>query len=296
MKKQLFTGAATAMVTPFREDASIDFDAMKKLIDFQIEGGIDALVVCGSTGESATLSAKEKLSVFIKAVEYVDGRVPVIAGTGSNDTQASIALSLVAKEHGANGVLLVAPYYNKPSQEGLYYHYKTIAEAVEMPCIIYNVPSRAGINILPETQLKLAEDCEHVVATKEASGDLEQIMKITKYAPKGFLVYSGDDALTLPVMSVGGSGVISVISNYLPKEFGDSVKYALKGKWDKAKKAHFELLELMGLNFIETNPVPVKTALSLMGMMEPHLRMPLVPMMEENKEKLAKAMKKMKLI
>jgi 4-hydroxy-tetrahydrodipicolinate synthase len=291
MKYPLFTGTATAIVTPFLEDESIDFKSFKKLIDSQIASGVEAIVVCGSTGESATLSAKEKISIYIQAVEYSAGRVPIIAGTGSNNTQDSVALTLIAKEHGADAVLLVAPYYNKPSQEGLFRHFKAIADAVDIPQIIYNVPGRTSVNISAKTQLKIARECKNVVGTKEASGNLEQMMHIIKNAPKHFTLYSGDDVLTLPVITMGGKGVISVISNYAPKQFGDCVRAALKGKFTEAYKIHYNLLELMSLNFIETNPSPVKAALSLMGYIKEYLRLPMLPVSEENKEKIKNALK-----
>lgn len=289
MKKAIFKGTATALVTPFKEDGAIDFNSLKKIIDHQIDKKIEALLICGSTGESATLSAKEKMSLYIQAVEYSAGRVPVIAGTGSNNTQASIDMTLLAKEHGADAALLVAPYYNKPSQEGLLMHYRAIAETVDIPQIIYNVPGRSGVNISAETQLRLAEECENIVATKEASGDLEQMMEIIRNAPEGFVLYSGDDALTLPISAIGGEGVISVISNYAPKEFGDAVRDALTCKIETAKEKHFALMELMKLNFIETNPVPVKTAMSIIGLCGDTLRLPLVEMQPENKKNLTDA-------
>lgn len=289
MLKEL-KGTITALVTPFKEDLSVDIERFKQLLDFQLEEEIDGLVVCGSTGESATLSVKEKLSLIITAVEHVNGRVPVIAGTGSNNTQDSIDLTLLAREHGADAALLVAPYYNKPDQEGLYNHYMAIAEAVDIPQIIYNVPGRAGVNITPETQLRLAEEVPHIIATKEASGDLDQIMTIIKNKPEDFLVFSGDDSLTLPITLLGGDGVISVLSNYAPKQFGEMVRAALKGNIKSAKKMHYKLLELMLVNFIETNPIPVKTALAFMGYCDENFRLPLIPMKEHNKETLKQIM------
>lgn len=289
-------GTITALVTPFDNDLNIDFDALKKLIDFQIDNGVDGLVICGSTGESATLSAKEKLSLIIKAIEFSNGRVPIIAGTGSNNTQATIELSLLAKEHGADALLLVAPYYNKPTQEGLYQHYLAIAEAVDIPQIIYNVPGRSTVNITAENQISLAEANKNIVGTKEASGDLEQMMEIKKYAPKGFKLISGDDALTLPIISIGGEGVISVISNYMPKQFSDLVNYAVKGDFEKAKKIQYELIELMALNFVESNPVPAKAALNIMGMINENVRLPLIPITDGNKKLIKAALKKAKVI
>lgn len=289
MSKDL-KGTITALVTPFKEDLSVDIDNFKRLIEFQLEEGIDGLVVCGSTGESATLSTKEKLSLIITTVEQVNGRVPVIAGTGSNNTQDSIDLTLLAKEHGADAVLLVAPYYNKPDQEGLYNHYMAIAEAVDIPQIIYNVPGRSGVNILPEVQLRLAEEVPHIVATKEASGDIEQIMTIINNKPDDFLVFSGDDSLALAITLLGGDGVISVLSNYAPKQLSEMINAALKGNLKSARKMHYKLLELMMVNFIETNPIPVKTALSFMGYCDENFRLPLLPMKEQNLEVLKQIM------
>lgn len=291
MLKSGLKGTITALVTPFNEDLSINFESFEKIINHQISNGIEGIVVCGSTGESATISSKEKLSLIIKAVEIVNGRIPVIAGTGSNDTAATIDMTLLAKESGADGVLLVAPYYNKPTQEGLFQHYLAISEAVDIPQIIYNVPGRAGINITAETQLKIAENCKNVIATKEASGDLEQMAQIIKYAPDNFDLYCGDDALALPSISIGSAGVISVISNYAPKEFGDCVRAALKGDYDLSRRLHYKLLDLMQLNFIESNPIPVKAAMNLMGMLENFVRLPLTPITENNKQKIKSALK-----
>lgn len=296
MHRPNFKGTITALVTPFKEDLSIDFERLKKLIDFQIEGGVDALVIGGTTGESATLTTKEKLALIIQSVEFAEGRVPIIAGTGSNSTGETIDLTILAKEHGADAVLLVAPYYNKPSQEGLYYHYKAISEAVDIPQILYNVPSRTSVNVSAEIQLKLAEDCPNIVATKEASGNLEQIMEIIRHAPDNFNVLSGDDSTTLPIILMGGAGVISVISNYAPKMFSECVNAALEGNYDMALDIHYKLFDLMKLNFIEPNPVPAKTILSFMGYLEENFRLPLVPITVKNREILSKAAKDLGLI
>lgn len=289
-------GTITAIVTPFQNDLSIDYFAFERLINYQIAEGIEGIVVCGSTGESATMSKKEKLSLIIKAVEISNGRIPIIAGTGSNDTAATIDMTLLAKESGADGVLLVAPYYNKPSQEGLFEHYLAISEAVDIPQIIYNVPGRSGINISAETQLKIAEECENVIATKEASGDLEQMAQIMKYAPDDFALFCGDDALALPAIALGAAGVISVISNYAAKEFGDCVRYALAGNYDEARELHYRLFDLMQLNFIESNPVPAKAALNILGRSEKTVRLPLTPITDSSFKKIKKAMKTAKLI
>lgn len=296
MSGKMFRGTYTAIVTPFNSDLSIDFDTFKKHLDHQIANGVNGIVVCGSTGESATLSTKEKVAMFTTAIEHVNKRVPIIAGSGSNNTQATIDLSLIAKELGADATLLVAPYYNKPSQEGLYNHYRLIAEAVDMPHIVYNVPGRSGVNILPEIQLKLAEDCENIVATKEASGDVEQIMTMVQYSPANFSVLSGDDAITLPLIATGVDGVVSVLSNYAPKMFSDLVSFALEDKFDEARKLQYQLLELMKLNFIEPNPVPAKTALQMMGMMEDRFRMPLMQITDASREKMKNALQQVGLI
>ncbi|MGE5481100.1 MAG: 4-hydroxy-tetrahydrodipicolinate synthase [Chloroflexota bacterium] len=289
-------GTVTAIVTPFKADLSIDFDAFKKLLDFQIEGGVEAVVVAGSTGEAATLTAKERMSLIIAAVGHVAGKIPIIAGTGTNDTTASVSLSILAKEAGASALLLVAPYYNKPSQEGLFQHFLTISDEVDLPQIIYNVPGRTGVNITAETQLKIAEQCHRVFATKEASGDLEQMMEIMKYAPEGFSLFCGDDSLTIPAVLMGAAGIISVLSNYAPRRFSDCVRAALAGDYKRAVDASYELLDLMQLNFVETNPVPVKTALAMMGMCEEYFRLPLLPMQTSNSHALREALEKAGII
>lgn len=289
-------GTYTALVTPFHEDMSIDFEAFKKLINHQIENGVEGLVVCGSTGESATLNVKEKISLMVTAIEHVNGRVPVIVGTGSNSTASSIDLTLVAKEQGADAVLLVAPYYNKPSQEGLYYHYKAINDACDIPQIIYNVPSRSGVNIQAEVQVKLGNDCENIIATKEASGNLDQVMEILRTRAKGFAVLSGEDSLAIPLINMGADGVIAVTSNYAPKEFSEAVRQALKSNTKTASRMHYKLFELMQMNFVETNPVPVKTALDILEIIpEAVFRSPLFPAHPDNRKKLAKALKRAKI-
>jgi len=290
MLKTDIKGTITALVTPFKSDLSIDYNAFEQLINFQIDSGIEGIVICGSTGESATLSSKEKLSLIIRAIEISNGRVPIIAGTGSNDTAASIDMTLLAKESGADAVLLVAPYYNKPSQEGLFQHYLAISESVDIPQIIYNVPGRAGINITAETQLKIEKKNKNVIATKEASGDLEQMAVIMRNAPEGFSLYCGDDALAVPAISLGAIGVISVLSNYAPKQFGDCVRAALSGDFANARKLHYHLLELMQLNFVESNPVPAKAALTWMNLLENYVRLPLTPITERNNDRIKEAL------
>jgi len=296
MEKNFLLGTTTAIVTPFKSDLTIDFDRFKQLLDFQLENGVKNICVCGSTGESATMTAKEKVSLIVAAVEHVGKDATIIAGTGSNDTRATIELTILAKEVGADAALLVAPYYNKPSQEGLFQHYAAIAENVDLPLIIYNVPSRAGVNISAETQIKLAKSYKNIVATKEASGDLDQISEIIKYSPGKFIVLAGDDSLAVPTILFGGKGVVSVISNYAPKIFSQMVNLALDGDYESAMNIHYDLLDLFALNFIETNPIPVKAALVLMGMIEEYYRLPLIPMRPENKKLLQKALKKHKLV
>lgn len=296
MSKLFLKGTYTALVTPFQKNGSIDFEALKALLDFQIKGGVEGVVICGSTGESATLNQKEKIAAITTAIEHVKGKITVIAGTGSNDTQATVDMTVIAKELGADAVLIVAPYYNKPTQDGLYQHYKAVADATDIPNIIYNVPGRSGVNISPEIQLRLAHNCSNIVATKEASGNLEQIMDIINLADENFSILSGDDALTLPVIYMGGHGVISVLSNIAPKAFSNTVRLALKGKIKEANKAHYDLFDLMRLNFIESNPIPVKAALSLMGLCKEIYRLPLTPIQKENKAIIKVALKAAELI
>lgn len=296
MSNKMFRGTYTAIVTPFNKDMSINFDDFKKHLDHQIDNGVSGIVVCGSTGESATLNTKEKVALITTAISHVDKRVPIIAGTGSNNTQASIDLSLVAKELGADATLLVAPYYNKPSQEGLYNHYRMIADAVDMPHIIYNVPGRSTVNILPEVQIKLAEEFENIVATKEASGDMEQIMNMVNHSPDDFSVLSGDDPITMPLIAAGVDGVVSVLSNYAPKMFSDCINAALNNDFATARELHYKLMNLMKLNFVEPNPVPAKTALQMMGMMEDNFRMPLMQITDATRETLKAEMQKVGLL
>jgi 4-hydroxy-tetrahydrodipicolinate synthase len=296
MSKFIPQGVITAIVTPFKSNLDIDFDAFERLIEYQIERQVDGIVVCGSTGESATLSHKERIALIIKAIQIANGRVPIIAGTGTNDTKATIELSTLAKSEGADALLLVAPYYNKPTQLGLLQHFLAISEQVDLPQIIYNVPGRTAVNISADTQIEIAKQCKNVVATKEASGNLEQAMNIIKSAPENFALLSGDDALTLPLMSIGAKGIVSVLSNFAPTELKSMVQLALANDYLQARKIHYELLDLMQLNFIETNPVPVKAALGLMGLIEPFVRLPLVPIAKSNLDKISDAMKVLKLI
>lgn len=292
MKNTLFRGTGTALATPFNDDGSIDFESLGRLIDTQIAGGVEALIACGSTGESATMSHDEKLDVIRFTLERAqaagDDRPLVIAGTGSNVTDATIQLTRQAAAIGADGALLVSPYYNKPSQRGLLAHFGAIAEAVpELPLILYNVPGRTASNISAETTVELARTYGNIVAIKEASADLDQCSAIIRDAPEGFLLYSGEDSLTLPLISMGAQGVIAVVSNEVPKEFGEMVRLALAGDFAAARKIHLRLFGLMRLNFLEANPVPVKEALRMMGIFNStNYRLPLVPLAEKNRETL----------
>ncbi|OGU60208.1 MAG: 4-hydroxy-tetrahydrodipicolinate synthase [Ignavibacteria bacterium GWF2_33_9] len=275
-------GTLTAIVTPFKSDYSIDFDAYDRLLEYQINNHVDGIVVCGSTGENPTLNQEEKIALILRAIEVSEGRVPIIAGTGSNDTYKTIEFSIIAKETGADALLLVAPYYNKPTQKGMIAHFTAINDAVQIPQIIYNVPGRTGINMTAETQIILANTCKNIVATKEASGDIHQIMKIVKDAPEKFVVLSGDDGITLPLISAGVQGVISVFSNFAPYQMVKLVNFALEGNFDEARKLHYKYLKMIDLCFIESNPVPAKAILKLMGITDDAVRMPLLPISPEN--------------
>ncbi len=289
-------GTGTALVTPFKSNGSIDEKSLREFVSWQIKNKVEFLVPCGSTGESATMSREERRRVIQIVYDETGGRVPIIPGTGTNSTLDSVELTNDAKEVGADTVLLVGPYYNKPTQEGFYQHFKTIAEQCDVKVVLYNVPGRTASNMLAETTLRLAEEVENVIAIKEASNNLEQIMQIIKYRPKNFSVLSGEDSLTLPIVTSGGDGVISVVSNEVPREYSDMVRYALKGDLKKAHELHYRLFELMRANFIESNPIPAKTALNLMGKMSDNFRLPLTKMSKGNKEKFKKVLKDLKLI
>ena len=264
-------------------------------MEFHITNGTTALVPCGTTGESATLNYEEHDKVIELTIELAKGRIPVIAGTGSNSTEEAIALTKHAKKAGARASLQVSPYYNRPTQRGLYLHFKAIADAVDIPIILYNIASRTGVNIEPETFVKLAE-IKNIIGVKEASGSLEQMSRIRRLCPKDFLLISGDDALTLPVMSIGGVGIISVVANIIPRDVADMCAIFEKGDIEKAKGLHYKMLDLIKAMFVETNPIPVKTAMGLMKMIDPQMRLPLCEMLPENKEKLVKALKDYRLI
>lgn len=276
----MFKGSLVAIVTPFR-DGRVDETAFKRLIEFQIENGTDGLVPCGTTGESATLGVDEHHHVIELAVQAAAGRVPVIAGTGSNNTSEAIELTRAAKAAGAQASLSITPYYNKPSQEGIYRHFMAIAKASELPFVLYNIQSRTGVNVLPETIARIAQDCPYLAAVKEASGNLEQISRLHMLLGDKVSILSGDDALTLPVLSVGGQGVISVVANIAPRQTADFVKSGLAGKFDQALAQHEALLPLVKALFWDTNPVPVKAALALMGLCAADVRLPLAPMNDD---------------
>lgn len=284
----MFKGSMTALITPFKNNR-VDEKAFKNLIEFQIKNGTDAVVPCGTTGESATLSYEEHERVVELAVEAVNGKIPVIAGTGSNSTQETIMLTRHAKQSGADAALLITPYYNKPTQEGLYQHYRAIAEEVDIPIILYNVPGRTGVNMLPETVARLSE-IKNIIGIKEATGNLQQVSDTIELAKKGFIILSGDDFTTLPILAIGGSGVISVTSNIAPKDVSLMCDAFFAGNFDKAVKLHYKLQSLHRAMFIETNPIPVKTALAMMGKIEEEFRLPLVRMGDANRKKLKKAL------
>ena len=290
----MFKGSMVALVTPFR-DGKVDEKALGELVEFHIKNGTSALVPCGTTGESATLSYEEHDRVIELTVRYAKGRIPVIAGTGANSTDEAVMLTRHAKKAGAQASLQVSPYYNKPTQRGLYLHFKAIAESVDIPIILYNLASRTGVNIEPETFAKLA-GIKNIIGVKEASGSLEQMARIRNICPKDFLLISGDDALTLPVMAIGGVGVISVVANIVPRDVADMCASFEKGDIGKARGLHYKLLNLVKAMFIETNPIPVKTAMGLMKMCDPGLRLPMCEIGDDNREKLVKALKDYKLI
>lgn len=287
--KRSFQGSIVAMVTPFR-DGKVDEAKIRELVEFHFKNGTHAIVPCGTTGESPTLSHEEHKKVVEVTIQAAAGRVPVIAGTGSNSTAEAIELTGHAKKAGADGVLMVCPYYNKPTQKGLVAHYRAIAEAVDIPIILYNIPGRTGVNMLPETVATLAE-LPNIVGIKEASGSLEQMTEVIHLCGERITVVSGDDTLTLPLMSVGGKGVISVIANILPKESAEMTNAALNGDWKRAKELHLRMFPLCKAMFYETNPIPVKTAMQLLGRLNGELRLPLAPMSEANRDKLEKALK-----
>lgn len=294
MKKTVFTGSGVALITPFK-DGKVDWSSLEKLIEFHIENKTDALIICGTTGESATMPDEEHISVVKFAVEKVNGRIPVIGGAGSNDTMHGIKLAKGIEQAGADALLLVTPYYNKCTQKGLIAHYKMMAEAVSIPCILYNVPSRTGVNIEPKTVYELSK-IENIVGVKEASGKLEAAIEIAKLCGEDFAIYSGNDDIVVPLMSMGAKGVISVLANVVPKETHDMCKAALEGDYETARKLQIKYFDLINLLFCEVNPIPVKAAMEMMGFCGPEIRMPLSVMEDEHKALLKKEMVALKII
>jgi len=287
MKIDWMRGCATALVTPFKSDGAIDDERLRALVDRQISGGVGLLVPCGTTGESATMTEAEDAQVIATTIDVARGRAKVIAGAGSNSTASAIEYSQRCRDAGADAVLQVAPWYNKPTQEGLYAHFRAIAEAVpDLPIMLYNVPGRTSSNIAAQTTLRLARDCENIVAVKEASGNLSQIMEILGGRPKGFTVLSGDDAVTLPLIALGAHGIVSVASNEVPDLMSRMTELALTGQWDEARELHYRLLPLMEINFIESSPGPVKAAMAMMGLLEENFRLPLVPITDQSRAKV----------
>lgn len=296
MKQVIFTGAATALVTPFDKNGDISWGEIERLVEFQIEGGIDAIVACGTTGEAATMTTEDHIKVIQFIIDRAKGRVPVIAGTGSNDTQFCVELSLEAKEAGADGLLLVTPYYNKTSQKGLIESFNYVADSVKMPCILYNVPSRTGCNIQPATYKELSKN-PYIVAVKEANGDIAATARTAALCGDELTIYSGEDNQTLPVMALGGKGVISVFSNALPSVMHQLAAAMLKGDLESARKLNAEYLDLMDGFFMDVNPIPIKEAMCQMGLIQSnYCRMPLTTMAEEGKAKLTSLLQKHGLV
>ncbi len=289
-----FRGSMVALVTPFC-NGRVDIPRLKGLVDWHVRQGTDGLVPCGTTGESATLSHEEHEQVIEVVIQAARGRIPVIPGTGSNNTDEAIRLTRHAERAGADAALLIAPYYNRPTQEGLYRHFKAVAEASRLPLILYNIASRTGVNIEPETFARLAA-LKTIAGVKEASGSLEQMARIKALCGDRFALIAGDDALTLPVLAIGGTGVISVVANILPKPVAQLVKAFERGRMAEARKLHYHLLAITKAMFLETNPIPVKTAMGLMGLLEPELRLPLCPMSPANQEKLVAMLRQYPLL
>lgn len=286
----LFRGAGVALVTPFTEEKDVNYEELGRLIEYQIAGGIDAIIVCGTTGEPVTMTEEERLSVISYTVEKTAGRVPVIAGSGGNCTENVVAFSKKAQLFGADGLLVVTPYYNKATQKGLYEHYKAVAMAVDIPIVLYNVPSRTGVNILPDTAARLGREIEHIVALKEASGNMTQVAEVLQKAEGALDIYSGNDDQIVPILSLGGIGVISVLANIVPRVTHDMVTEYLNGNVEIAAGLQLQYLELIQALFCEVNPIPVKKALELMGFSTRTLRMPLTEMEDKNIVRLKLAM------
>ena len=290
-----FRGTTVALITPFTSQGEVDDEKLRSLVDWHVEQGTDVILACGTTGESATLSHEEHQRVIDIVIEQAAGRVPVMAGAGSNAADEAISLTEHASRAGADAILSVGPYYNKPTQQGYYEHFKAIAAATELPVILYNVPGRTGGNICDDTTLKLAE-IDNIIGVKEASGNLSQIMHILQDRPRDFLVLSGDDAITMSLLVLGLDGVISVVANEAPALLHEMVHSAFAGEWEKARDIHFKLLPLMEFNFCESNPIPVKTACAMMGLVGETVRLPLVPMTEANRKTMRALLQELHLI
>ena len=295
MAQNKFKGLGIALITPFKTDGSIDWDALLRLVEYQLSNGADFLCVMGTTAETPTLTAEEKAQLKKTLVERVNGRVPILLGLGGNSTQAVVDELRKGDFTGIDGILSVCPYYNKPSQEGIYQHFAAIAKASPVPVVLYNVPGRTGINMTAETTVRLARDCRNIVAIKEAGGKLEQVDEIIKNKPKDFDVISGDDALTFPMVSCGAVGVISVIGNALPKEFSKMIRLQMRGEYDPARKIHHRFTDLFSLLFVDGNPAGVKFMLHEMGFIQNVLRLPLVPMRIKNMQRMSEILKELKI-
>lgn len=286
----VFKGSGVALITPMKENGEINFDALDRLIEAQIVGGTDALIVCGTSGEAPTLDDPEHLEAIRFAVQQTKGRIPVIAGTGSNNTAHAVMMSEESQKLGADGLLLVTPYYNKATQDGLYQHYRVIASATSLPCIVYNVPSRTGTNIQPETMARLWKDQENIVAIKEASGSISQVARLAMLTEGGLDIYSGNDDQIVPICSLGGIGVISVLANVAPRQTHDMVMYCLEGRYEEARKLQLKALPLVEQLFIEVNPIPAKAALNMQGFEVGSPRLPLTELTDAHKKTLKEAM------
>jgi 4-hydroxy-tetrahydrodipicolinate synthase len=290
-----FTGVGTALVTPFTRSGDLDEKAVRRLGRRQIDAGVHFLVPCGTTGENPTLSDAERVRIVEILVDEADGRVPVLAGAGGYDTREVIHLAAAMKKAGASGLLSVTPYYNKPTQEGLFLHYRAIAESTDLPIVVYNVPGRAGVNVEPSTLARLAA-LPNIIGVKEASGNITQMCEICRLVPSDFIVLSGDDAITLPLMAIGGRGVISVASNEIPADMVEMVQAAAHGDFATARSVHARILPLMQINFIESNPVPVKAAMAAMGLLEESYRLPMCSPTAASREKIMRVLKELQLL
>ena len=295
MVQNIFKGLGIALITPFQEDGSVDYSALKRLVQYQLDNGADFFCILATTGETPVLTSEEKQTIKNLVVELVQGRVPILMGCGGNNTAAVIEELKTGDFKGIDGILSVCPYYNKPSQEGLYQHFKAIAAATELPVVLYNVPGRTGVNMTAETTVRLARDCRNIVAIKEAGGKLEQVDEIIKNKPKDFDVISGDDALTFPMVSCGAVGVISVIGNALPREFSKMIRLQMRGEYDPARKIHHRFTNLFSLLFVDGNPAGVKFMLHEMGFIQNVLRLPLVPMRIKNMQRMSEILKELKI-